>query len=103
MPHSLLRGRWLRMVSTCAVLSLSIAAAGSLNAADGPGTADHAVRGAAREAEFEDNAQYPGLTMVKPGASSKAVRKQAIADIRIERLSPDAQRKSNALLKNVGM
>ena len=104
MPHSILRGRWLRSVTAIATLCISAAHEA---AAEGPevteGLAQLNSRATAREVEPEENAQYPGLTVVKHGTSVSAVRKQAVAELGLERLTPDAQRKSQALLKNVGM
>lgn len=104
MPHSILRGRWLRSVTAIATLCISAA---RNDAAEGPdvteGLAQVNSKAAARELEPEENAQYPGLTIVKNGTSASAVRKQAIADLGLERLPADAQRKSQTLLKNVGM
>ena len=107
MPHSLQRGRWLRSVSLNATLCLSIASVNSLYAADGPNSAESGTqtngRSVVREAETEDRTEYPGLTIVKPGFSTKAVRKQAIAELFLDRLNPEGQRKSQALIKNMGM
>ncbi len=107
MPHTFLQRKLLCIMSTSAVLCLSTSWYGLLLAADGPntaaGTSQIKSRATAREAEIEDLTQYPGLTFVKPGFSTKAVRKQAVAELPMDRLSPDAQHKSQALLKNLGM
>lgn len=107
MPHSFLRGRWLRSVSTGAALCLSISTFPSLVAADGQDAAEAVAqlgsRTSAREVEAEDRTQYPGLTFVKAGSSTNAVRKQAIAELGLERLTVDAQKKSQSVLKNLGM
>lgn len=100
MPYSFLRGRWLRVVTTCAVVSLSFATVDPLRAADGPNAAGAGANG---QVEIDDPAHYPGLTFVKPGVSTKVMRKQATSEIPMDRLSPEGQRKSLALLKNVGM
>ena len=104
MPHSFLRGRWLRSLSIGATVCLSAAL---LNAADGPesteGLAQVSNRAVVRETEHEELTQYPGLTIIKPGSSTTIVRKQSIADLGLERLSPEAQQKSQAVLKNLGM
>lgn len=107
MPNSFLRGGQLRAYITYAMVGLSIAAAGTLAAADGPASADLADRpaghAATREIDTEDHAQYPGLNLVKAGVSTKAVRKQATSELPMDRLSPDGLRKTQAILKNVGM
>ena len=107
MPNSYLRGRRLHAYTACAVLSFSIAAANPLLAADSPSSANPAGQpaghAATREFEVEDNAQYPGLTIVKAGVSTKAARKQATTELPMDRLSLDGQKKTQALLKNVGM
>lgn len=107
MAHSFLRGGWLRTVSTGAALYLSTVAF-QIPAARGQEATEGVVqlnsRAASREAAaVEDNTQYPGLTIVKTGLSSSSVRKKAVADLRLERLTPDAQRKSQSVLKNLGM
>ncbi len=104
MPHSFLRGKWLRTVSAGAVLYLSAA---SLNAADGldaaEGVAQLSSRAVTHDVEPEDHGQYPGLTITKPGVSTAAIRKQAIAELPLEGLTPEAQRKTQNVLKNLGM
>ena len=103
MPYSFLRGRWLRVVTTCAVVSLSFATADPLRA-DGPNAAGAGANLPGNgQVEIDDPAHYPGLTIVRQGVSTKAMRKQAVSEIPMDRLSPDGQRKSQALLKNVGM
>jgi len=107
MPQTLLRRRWLRTASTSALLCLSLTSFRSLNAAEGLDTADSVAqlspRNTPREVEAEDKGEYPGLTIAKQGFSTTAARKQAITDLKLERLSPEAQRKSQSLLKNLGM
>jgi hypothetical protein len=109
MPHSFQRGRWLRTATVGAALCLS---ATRLNAADGLDTTEGlaqlnsrpvAREAVAKETEHEEKSQYPGLTFVKPGTSTSAVRKQSIAELGLDRLSDAAQQKSQALLKNLGM
>lgn len=109
MPRSFPRGGFLRTVTTGAAICLSVtllSAADELEMAEGLAQLNSrtaAREAAAREAEHEEKGQYPGLTIVKPGNSTTAVRKQSIADLGLERLSEEAQQKSQALLKNVGM
>lgn len=111
MPRSFPRGGFLRSVTTGAAICLSatlLSAADELEMTEG--LAQLNTRSIAREkdavskeAEHEEKAQYPGLTIVKPGSSTSAVRKQSITELKLERLSGDAQQKSTALLKNLGM
>ena len=107
MPRSFLRGRWLRTFATGAALCLSIAAVNSPAMVNGQDAADAVaqlnIRTPIRDVEAEDRTQYPGLTFVKPGLSTSAARKQAIADLSLERLTPDAQRKAQSVLKNLGL
>lgn len=104
MPYAFTRGRWLRVVTTCAAISLSFATVDPLHAADQPNAAGVGTNAPANgQLEFDDPAHYPGLTISKPGLSTKVVRKQATSDIPMDRLTPEGQRKSQALLKNVGM
>ena len=107
MPHSFLRGRWLRTVSTGAALCLSITVANSLIAADRQEAVETVAqlsnRQVARDIEAEDKTPYPGLTFLKPGISSNSVRKQAIAELSVDRLTVEALRKSQSVLKNLGM
>lgn len=107
MPHSFQRGGWLRTVSIGAALSLSIVTHQSLFAAEGQDAAEGVVqlsgRMPSREIETEDRTQYPGLTIAKSGTSSTSVRKQAVNELLLERLNPDAQQKSQSVLKNLGM
>ncbi len=107
MAHSFLWGSFLRTAATAVTLCLSIVSADSSRAADGPETGDAVAqingRTAAREVDSEDRAQYPGLTIVKSGLSSAATRKQAIAELPLDRLTTDAQRKSQLVIKNLGM
>lgn len=92
------------MVSLCAAMSISIASVNSVIGADGAKSVDHGSgRASSREAEFEDHSEYPGLTIVKSGNSSKAVRKQAIAELPLNQISPEARQKSQALVKKLGM
>lgn len=77
--------------------------ANSLIAADGANPTDGTMRGISRDGEIEDLAEYPGLTIVKPGNSAKAIRKQAVAELPISRLHPTAQQKAQSLVKNIGM
>ncbi len=104
MPNSFLRGRWLRTLSIGATVCLSAAL---LNAAEEPesteGLAQVSNRAAVRETDHEELTQYPGLTIIKPGSSTTTVRKQSIAELGLERLSPEGQQKSQAVLKNLGM
>lgn len=105
MPHSFLRGRWLRTLTAPAVVMLSIGSAINLDAADASRVPDAGglQTSLVRETELEDHGQYPGLTIVRPGVSSKVIRKQAITGLGVERLSPEAQTKSASVLKNIGM
>ena len=106
MRHAYLRGKWLRRVTTGAAICLSIATVNSVAICDGPNSLELAQangKSAVHETEFEDRSQYPGLTMVKPGLSTKVMRKQAIAEIPLNRLTPEAQKKTQSLLNNLGM
>jgi hypothetical protein len=109
MPHSFQRGRWLRTATAGAALCLSATLLNAMDELDATeGLAQLSSRSSgresvAKEAEHEERAQYPGLTIMKPGSSTAAVRKQAIADLKLERLSSEGQQKAQSLLKNVGM
>ncbi|HEY0984885.1 hypothetical protein [Schlesneria sp.] len=104
MPHSILRGRWLRSVTAIATLCITTARS---EAGDRPEITEALTqvntKVTARDLENDENTAYPGLTIVKNGSSSSAIRKQAIADLGLDRLSVNSQRKSQSLLKNVGM
>lgn len=107
MPYAYLRGGLLRWLTTSAVVCLSISTVTSPAKCEGPAPVEPGApssnRGAHSEGDADDRVQYPGLTIVKQGLSTKAIRKQATAEIPLARMSPDAQRKSQSLLKNVGM
>ena len=109
MPYSFQRGKWLRTVTTGAAICLSATLLNAMDELDTTeGLAQLGARSVARdsvakEAEHEEKSQYPGLTMVKPGTSATSVRKQSIVDLKLERLSEEAQQKSQSLLKNLGM
>ena len=104
MAYSFLRAGWLRTVSTGAVLCLSAA---MLTGAEGLDTTDGVAqlgsRASTRDIETEDHGQYPGLTIVKSGISTSSIRKQAIAELPLGKLTPEAQKKTQAILKNLGM
>jgi len=46
---------------------------------------------------------YKSLTVVRPGSSASAVRKQAIADLPLSELSPDARAKADRVLQGLGL
>jgi hypothetical protein len=60
-------------------------------------------RSVTRDTDADDRAEYPGLTIVAQGNSTKAIRKQAVGELPLNRMHPEAQRKSQSLVKNVGM
>ena len=100
MPRSFGRGRWLSLASLCAAMSISIASVNSAYAGDGFKSVEQGSgRASSRDAEFEDHSEYPGLTIVKQGNSSKAIRKQAVAELPLDRISPEARLKSQAVVK----
>jgi hypothetical protein len=109
MPFSFQRGRWLRTALAGAAICLSaisVAAAEDLDLTEAVAQLNSrtsARESATKESEQDERAQYPGLTVLKPGTSTSAVRKLSIADLKLERLSPDAQQKSQLVLKNLGM
>ncbi|WP_010584881.1 hypothetical protein [Schlesneria paludicola] len=93
-------------MTTGTAICLSIATVNSVAICDGPNSSEIAQpygKTVVHEGDFEDRGQYPGLTFVKPGLSTKAMRKQAIAEVPLNRLSPDAQKKSQSVLNNLGM
>jgi hypothetical protein len=106
MAVSFLQGRCRRVVFTGVALYLSMTSVSdpkNVNGQDAPDNSAQSGRAILREAEMDDKAQYPGLTIVKAGNSSTAVRKQAIHELSLERMAPAAQRKSQAILNNLGM
>ena len=109
MPHSFQRGGWLHTVSAGAALCLSATlmhAGDDLDSTEGLAQLNSrpvARETSQKEIDHEERGQYPGLTFVKSGSSASSVRKQSIADLGLDRLSGDAQQKSQALLKNLGM
>ena len=53
--------------------------------------------------EMEASFQTLGVNTMKTGSSTTAVRKQALHDLPLERLSNEARGKAESLLKNIGM
>ena len=57
----------------------------------------------ANDAEMDASFQTLGVNTIKLGSSTTAVRKQALHDLPLERLSNEARGKAESLLKNIGM
>ncbi len=61
------------------------------------------VRASATDAESDESFQTLGVNTIKLGASTTAIRKQALHDLPLDRLSNEARGKAESLLKNIGM
>lgn len=100
-------GSWRRALSAGAACGLVLA--GAAFAAETPnGVRDSSEAGtksisSSGEADLDAAFQTLGVTTTKPGSSSYATRKLAIADLPMSELSPDATSKVNGILSNVAM
>jgi hypothetical protein len=89
-----------RVCCACALLSVATGVAAAENLL--PRTTGGAVQSAANESEVE--ASYDReLTVVRPGSSSSVVRRQAVAELPLSELSPDARGKAERVLKGMGL
>ena len=57
----------------------------------------------AKSDDPDDPCTYQGLTITQAGTSSSAVKKQAIADISLERIAPETRLKAQTILKNTSL
>lgn len=99
------RLRWRMALSAGALCGLTIVGFGwAADPAASRESAD-ATRGgvAATESENDESFRSLGVNTIKSGSSSVAVRKQALAELPLDRLSGDARNKADSLLKNLGM
>ncbi len=61
------------------------------------------ARATAHDVESDETFQTLGVNTIKLGASTAAIRKQALHDLPLDRLSNEARGKAESLLKNIGM
>ncbi len=106
MTRFLRSGSWRGALSAGAACGLALTSAAF--AADSPfGTRDAseaaATKALAGEGELDAAFQTLGVLTVKPGTSTYAVRKQAINDLALGELTPEATAKVNGILNNVAM
>ncbi len=64
--------------------------------------ASHGVTHAKLE-DIDDPCTYQGLTILHPGTSSTAVKKQSMAEIPLDRLKPETLAKAQSILKNTSL
>ena len=100
-----MRLRWRTAFAAGAVCGLALAGAGwaSDPAVLRQGLDSTVGRVSASDADSDESFQTLGVNTVKPGSSTTIIRKQALADLPLDRLSDDARTKAESLLKNVGM
>jgi hypothetical protein len=100
-------GSWCRALSTGAACALALGS--TLFAADSPQATTREAGDAAGtkvpsgEVELDAAFQTLGVSTVKAGSSSYSVRKQAVSDLALGELTPDASAKVNGVLNNVAM
>lgn len=99
------RFRWRTALSAGAVCGLALVGTGWAAEPTVPrdGIESNSGRAVAADAESDESFQSLGVNTVKAGSSATAIRKQALSELPLDRLSDDARGKTEALLKNLGM
>ena len=99
------RLRWRTAFAVGAVCGLALTVPG--RAADPAvprqGIESTAGRASTSDTESDESFQSLGVNTVRAGSSTTVIRKQALAELPLDRLSDDARTKAESLLKNVGM
>ena len=100
-----LRLRWRTALSVGAVYGLALVGTGWATDPAVPriGIESTAGRATAADAESDESFQSMGVNTLKTGSSTTAVRKQAIHDLPLDRLSDDSRTKAESVLKNLGL
>ena len=99
------RLRWRTAFAVGAVYGLALTGSGwaADPAVPRNGIESTAGRASASDADSDESFQSLGVSTVKAGSSTTTIRKQAIAELPMDRLSDDARTKAESLLKNLGM
>lgn len=92
-------GTWRYALSAGAICGLAFMSAAS--AADPPGEVE--LKSTAGEVDLDTAFQTLGVSTVRPGTSSSAVRKQAISELAISELPPESVAKVHVILNNLAM
>ena len=99
------RLRWRTALSVGAACGLALA--GTSWAADPvvprAGLEATSGRASAADAESDESFQSMGVNTIKAGSSTTAVRKQALQELPLDRLSNHARSKAESVLKNLGL
>lgn len=105
MTRHRLRLRWRTAFSVGAVCGLALAGTGLAADPAVPRTGIEAVSGkdGTVDAESDEAFQSLGISTVKVGSSTTTVRKQAIHELPLDRLSDDSRNKAELVLKNIGL
>uniref|UniRef100_A0A7C4LNG7 Uncharacterized protein n=1 Tax=Schlesneria paludicola TaxID=360056 RepID=A0A7C4LNG7_9PLAN len=92
-----------RACAACALwLTILPVAAVAAEAATGAPSGGESVLVAADDLEL-DPKLYRSLTVVRPGVSTAAVRKQAVSELTLAELPAEARRKAERVLQNMGL
>ncbi|MEK6259821.1 MAG: hypothetical protein AABP62_14475 [Planctomycetota bacterium] len=99
------RLRWRTAFAVGAVCGLALAGTGwtADPAVPRNGIESTAGRACASDADSDESFQSLGVSTVKAGSSTTAIRKQALAELPLDRLSDEARTKAESLLKNLGL
>ena len=100
-----MRLRWRTAFVAGAVCGLALTGAGwaADPAVPRQGIESTVGRASASDADSDESFHTLGVSTIKVGSSTTAVRKQALAELPLDRLSDEARTKAESLLKNLGM
>jgi hypothetical protein len=98
------RLRWRTAIAVGAVYGLALAGNGWAADPAVPRSGSEQPSGrSSSEADSDESFQSLGVSTVKSGSSTTAIRKQALAELPLDRLTDEARGKAESLVKNLGM